>query len=229
MHDPQFMPYSTGMKDVNCETVYPEYLEALLSGNRNACFRIVSKLISAGTPVRILYTDLFQQSMYEVGNLWEQNRISVALEHLATSITESMFPLVYPIIFSAEHIGKTAIISCIANEYHQIGGKMIADIFELNGWDGYFLGANTPLQDLLHMIDDKRPDVLGLSVSIQEQSLALAGILDKVKDSFPGLTVIVGGQAFARGDVELGSHRNEIRYISSAQELESCILKEDFA
>ncbi|WP_460052350.1 cobalamin B12-binding domain-containing protein [Spirochaeta dissipatitropha] len=217
------------MKDLNCETVYPDYLESLLSGDRNRCYLIVRQLIDAGTSVRILYTDLFQRSMYEVGSLWEQNRISVAVEHLATSITESMFPLVYPIIFSAEHIGKTAIISCIANEYHQIGGKMIADIFELNGWDGYFLGANTPLQDLLHMIDDKRPDVLGLSVSIYEQSLPLAGILDRVKDSFPDLTVIVGGQAFVKGDVELGSHREEIRYINSAHELEACIQREDFA
>jgi hypothetical protein len=27
----------------------------------------------------------------------------------------------------------------VANEYHQIGGKMVADIFELNGWRGYFV------------------------------------------------------------------------------------------
>jgi methanogenic corrinoid protein MtbC1 len=51
---------------------------------------------------------------------------------------------------------------------------MIADIFELNGWDGYFLGANMPVHELIKFIDDKKPDLLDLSLSIYFQSKPLS-------------------------------------------------------
>mgnify|MGYP006300613683 FL=1 len=150
------------------ETIYEEYVDHLLSGNKVPCHQIVHQLIDMGTDIRALYEDLFQRSLYQVGELWENNRISVAHEHLATSITESLLLLVYPRLFAAEHIGRKAIISCSVNEFHQIVGKMVADMFELNGWDGYFLGANTPSGDLIQMIEEFEPDVVCLSLSIYE-------------------------------------------------------------
>lgn len=76
------------------ESTYEQYLAALLGGNRTECARIVQALVSAGTGLKGLYIDLFQRAQYRVGELWEQQRISVAVEHLATAITERMLSLV---------------------------------------------------------------------------------------------------------------------------------------
>ncbi len=95
--------------------------------------------------LKSLYMDLFQRSLYAVGELWELNKISVAREHLATAITESLLNLVYPRLFENTPTGKKVVVSCAANELHQIGGKIVADFFELNGWESHFLGANTPV------------------------------------------------------------------------------------
>jgi methanogenic corrinoid protein MtbC1 len=43
---------------------------------------------------------------------------------------------------------------------------MVADIMGSKGWNVWFPGANTPVKDLISVIQDKNPDVLGLSVSI---------------------------------------------------------------
>ncbi len=69
------------------ESVYKHYFKALVSGDRSRCAETVSQLIEKNTTAQIIYTDLFQKSLYEIGELWEQNRISVAVEHLATAIT----------------------------------------------------------------------------------------------------------------------------------------------
>ena len=110
---------------------------------------MLKKDLSAETyeSVYPFYNNLFQKSLYRVGELWESNRISVAKEHLATAITEGLLNLVYPKLFEPEQYrkGRTILISCTANEFHQIGGKMVADVCELNGWDSHFLGANTPV------------------------------------------------------------------------------------
>ena len=205
------------------ESIYKDYLSAILSGDRKHCVSIVQDLLHEDIDIYSLYVNLFQQAMYEVGELWETNRISVAVEHLATSITESLLSLMYPRIFSADHSGRKAIIACVANEYHQLGGKMVADIFELHGWDGYFLGANTPPEELLRLIDDKKPDLIGLSLAIHSNLVTLCNVVEMVRATFRELPILVGGQAFRWGGTEMMSRYDGVTYISSLRVLENRI------
>lgn len=152
------MTHETAPRDAK-DMAYRAYLAALIAGDRPPCQAEIEARLAAGTGVRELYEGLIQRSLYEVGTLWERGRVSVATEHLATAITESLLNLVYPQLFSRPQRGHSAVIACAANEYHQIGGRMVADIFELNGWRGYFLGSKVPRSDLLALIAQKRPDV----------------------------------------------------------------------
>jgi methanogenic corrinoid protein MtbC1 len=205
------------------DSVYRRYLSCLLKGDRTQCREIVAGLLEARPDVKELYTGLFQRSMYEVGELWERHKISVAVEHLATAITESLLSLVYPAVFSAPHKSRSAVIACVANEYHQIGGKMVADICELNGWHGYFLGANMPLEDLMRMVADKKPELVGLSLSVYYNMPSLLKVLDAVTSAYPELRVLVGGQAFRWGGSEAVVAYPNTVYVASLSELESLL------
>ena len=202
---------------------YQDYLKALLAGKRDQCRDMVQNLLGANIELKTLFTDLFQRSMYEIGELWENNRITVANEHLATSITESLLNLVYPALFAAERIGKKAVISCSANEFHQVGGKMVADIFELNGWDGHFLGANLPPEDMAQFIQEVRPDVVGLSLSILANLDHLKRGIEVVRTDFPKLDLLIGGQAFRWGGIDAIKRYPGTEYITSLDELEKLI------
>jgi methanogenic corrinoid protein MtbC1 len=161
--------------------------------------------------------------MYEVGELWEHNRISVAREHLATSVTEFLLTLVYPRIFAAEHCGRSAVVACSANEYHQLGAKMVADIMELNGWDGHFLGANTPAKELLSLIEEKQPDLLVLSLSVYFNLPALLDSIAMVRQAFSKLPVIVGGQAFRWGGRDSLTRFPGVTCLESIDQMEELI------
>lgn len=100
---------------------------------------------------------------------------------------------------------------------------MVADIFELNGWDGYFLGANTPIGELLSLLKEKKPQVLALSVSIYFNMDSLYDTLDKIRKLHPDLAVIVGGQAFRWGGADIGQKFPGVRYIPSIIDLETFI------
>lgn len=205
------------------EEIYKSYLSHLLAGNKSDCRAIVEQLIEQEISVQELYTALFQASMYEVGHLWETHQISVAVEHLATAITEGLLHHTYPILFASERIGKSAIISCVPKEYHQIGAKLIADIFELNGWDSYFLGANTPAHSIIKMIDDKQPDLLGLSISLPTSKRWLEQMIETVQSSFPQLDIIIGGQGLVKEGTLLESQYRGLSYINSIDSLEKMI------
>ncbi len=210
------------MSEINNEH-YHNYLTFLLSGQRNQCHQIVQNLLDDGIDIKDLYINLFQASMYQIGKLWETNQISVAKEHLATSITESLLHLVYPRIFSQDRCQRSAVISCCANEYHQIGGKMVADIFEMHGWDGHFLGSNTPIDDLLSLIQEKNPEYVGLSLALGSNLPKLESSIQGILEVAPQIKILLGGQAFREQIDESIIQYSNIRCIASLYELEDLI------
>ena len=207
------------------ETVYEKYLNLLLEGNRAGCTRIVQDLLDKGVNLKALYYDLFQKSLYRIGELWEYNRISVAREHLTTAITEALMSLTYPSLFESRQYeqGKKILISCAANEFHQIGGRMVADICELNGWDTDFLGANTPVDHMLKHIQDTKPDLVGLSLSVYFNMASLQNGIEAIRSDFKNLDIFVGGQAFQWGGKDLIKQHTNTEYIPTLDELEKSI------
>jgi len=208
------------------EQLYQKYFNFLLKGKRKECTKIVQYLLNQDIDIQILYIDLFQKSLYEVGELWEYNKISVAKEHLVTAITEGLINLVYPKLFENEttFINKSVVISCSGNEFHQIGGKMVADVFELHGWDSHFLGANTPVNNMLEYIQDEKPDLVGLSVSVFFNMTSLKTGIEAIKSNFPNMDIFVGGQAFNWGGSEIIKNFTNTDYIPSIQELSTALI-----
>ncbi|MCX7019989.1 MAG: cobalamin-dependent protein [bacterium] len=205
--------------------VYGQYLASLLAGERARCIEIVERLCGDGMGLRDLYVDIFQRSLYRIGELWEHRRVSVAVEHLATAITERLMSLVQARVFAGPLRERSVVIACVADEFHQIGGRMVADLFELNGWRGYFLGANTPVDDLLRLIDDRRPDMVGMSLSIYFNLPSLRRALDAVCGAHPGLQVIVGGQAFRWGGADVLRRYGNVTYVATIDELEKIVAR----
>ena len=203
--------------------IYNNYFNHLINGEKNECLAIVDSLLDRNAPIEIIYTQLFQRSLYQVGEYWENNRISVATEHMATAITENMMIRLQPRFFTTERTGKKAVIACVANEYHQVGAKMIADIFEMNGWDGFFIGANTPFPELVRFIESKKPDLIGISLSIYFNLQELKTTLENIRKHFPAIPVLIGGQAFRWGGVEIIQQFNNIEYIPDIDRLKEFI------
>jgi len=205
------------------EPIYERYFAHLAAGDRRPCSEIVQALLDRGEDLGTIYTDLFQRSLYRIGDLWERGRISVAVEHLATALTESLLTLSYPLLFARPRQGRSAVISCVANETHQIGGKMAADILELNGWDTWFLGANTPVADLVGLVREKKPDVVGLSLSLYFRMPELEAAVRAVRAERPEQRIVVGGQAFRWGGREAAERLGRVRCVDSIVDLEAIL------
>ncbi|MCC5806132.1 MAG: cobalamin-dependent protein [Opitutales bacterium] len=210
-----------GKPSIVSEETFADYLDAVLTGDLPRCRRIVQSLIDADVEVADLYKNLFHRAQYAIGELWEKNRISVAKEHLATSITESLMTLVYPKLFRGERSGRKVVVSSAPNEYHQIGGKMVADIFEAHGWDSHFLGANTPVERLLDELRRRQPDLLVFSVALPTGVPRVLGALHTVRTEFPALPVLAGGKAIADGAGEELAAEPGVTLMTTLDELEA--------
>jgi methanogenic corrinoid protein MtbC1 len=202
------------------EESYKRYLEGLLAGDRQQCSAVFQEWIESDKPLGELYLKLVQRSLYEVGELWERGKVSVATEHLAAAITENLLNFALSRQFVSSRSGKSVVVACVPNEYHQIGARLVADHFELNGWRSLFLGANTPTRALLSLIAEKRPDMIALSATMTFNLDALIKQATEIRAAVPEVPILVGGQAFR----EVGRERVEslpgLRFLKSLEDLE---------
>ncbi|MFZ4402337.1 MAG: cobalamin B12-binding domain-containing protein [Bacteroidales bacterium] len=180
---------------------YPhlEFLNALISGNRKMSSEIAQKYMDENNSIKALYEIIIRNALYDIGELWEKNKISVATEHLASAIVEAILNEQYSKINNTLKIAKTVIVACVENEFHQIGLKMINDIFELNGWNSYFLGANTSTTELISFAKTIQPDIIALSLSLSFNFPVLEMMIQRINSELPGQMILIGGQSFRNG------------------------------
>jgi len=183
------------MTESSTENLKELFLKNLLTGNRAACSDITRIYLSMNPSIKDLYEGLLKSSLYKVGKLWEANRISVATEHLATAVTESILNELFESIISKKRNQKSVVLACVENEMHQVGIKMVADIFEKNGWDSLFLGTGIPTDELLRFIRQAKPNLLAISLSVYFNLPNLLQMLSRIRAEFPELPILLGGQA----------------------------------
>lgn len=131
------------------------YLDYLLNGERHKANKIILECVKLNIKIKDIYLYIFQKTQYEIGRLWQLNKISVAQEHYATAATQLIMSQLYPYIFSVDKNGYTMVATCIEDDLHELGIRMIADFFEMDGWNTYYLGSNTPISSIISTIIDK--------------------------------------------------------------------------
>jgi MerR family transcriptional regulator, light-induced transcriptional regulator len=203
--------------------IYRDYLASLLAGQRRRCAEAVEHLIGQRLPIRRLHVDLFQASLYEVGELWANNQISVASEHLATAVTEGLLNQLSLDIASRDRVGRIVMVAGIQPELHQVGGKIVADTFEMCGWDTLYIGSNTPPDELARMVRETRPHLVALSLTMYFNLAALRTAIEEIRHESPTLPIIVGGRGFQAGGAEIGKPYPEVSYIPSLDDLDRYI------
>ena len=174
------------------------YLDALLNADRRQAGQMVMQAVHEGTPVRDIYLHVFQRSQYEIGRLWQSNQISVAQEHLCTAATQLIMSQLYPLIFGTERKNRRVVAACVGGDLHEIGIRMVADFFEMDGWDTFYLGADVPASGIVQTVVDRRADVLAVSATLLTHVSSVAELITEVRTNRAcgGLIVLVGGYPF---------------------------------
>lgn len=196
LHPDDWMPDDRLLSDP--QLLMPAYLMAVLNGRRIQAQSLVLDALQKGMTIRQVYLDVFQPSLYEVGALWERGQLSIAKEHLATAITQSILSRVYADVSLAIHDEQQAIVACLTGNQHEIGPRMLADFLQLAEFNTRFLGANTPLHSLIELIDEVKPDVIGLPASTPDHVAAVKDAIQHLRTEFTTYhpTIMVGGLAF---------------------------------
>jgi methanogenic corrinoid protein MtbC1 len=173
------------------------FLAAQLAGRRDEGLRIILESgLRAGVPIAALQLEVIQSAQHEIGRLWQENRCSIAQEHVATAIAQLALAHLYQHLPRANRNGRRVTIACVEGELHELGARIAADFLEMGGFAVEFIGANTPVDSLVGQLSLHPPDLLALSISLSFHAPALRRTVAAVRQALgPGLPIAVGGHA----------------------------------
>lgn len=184
--------------------LYEKFVECLENDDKPNAVRIALDALETGKVGIIeLYNELLMPAQNKME--MEERRESVAIwkEHFRTSVVRTIIEYCYPRVVneglrnSLKAGRKKILVFCPAEEYHDIGARMIADFFTLCGHQVYFLGGNTPPEALLQAIVRLRPEVIAMGVSNYFNLVAARRTIEDVKKILGNeISIILGGAAF---------------------------------
>jgi len=177
-------------------------LEALITGDREKAWAGILQAVTSGVPVRDIYLRVFQPVLWETGRFWQIGKAGIAQEHYVTAsillFISRLHDQIHPAGSTTGRRGKTLVAGCVSDELHDVGIRMVADFFEMDGWNTYYVGGNTPAQSLIEAVRDQHADVVALS-STMAFHLPVVHYLVRSLRAEPGtrdVKIIVGGYPF---------------------------------
>ena len=111
------------------------YLRALGRGDRPAALHQVRSLRPAGHGVAALIQELLVPAQLAVGELWVADAWSVAQEHAATAISESVLnALAVQEAPPASPHALTLVVTCVEQEWHALPALMVTEHLRAEGF-----------------------------------------------------------------------------------------------
>jgi methanogenic corrinoid protein MtbC1 len=182
---------------VDLTSLRDRFMAAQLKGDRREALRLViDEGLNRGASVRDVQLGVIQEAQRTIGHLWQENAVTIAQEHLATAISHIALSHLYAHAEQQPANGRKVVVACVEGELHDLPARLVSDALELAGFEVRFLGASVPVDSLVRMVNEERPDLVALSTTMPFNVPALRTAVARLRRDGPkGLAIAVGGAA----------------------------------
>ncbi len=177
-----------------------QYLDPLLRGERRMCRDLVTSALEKGVQPREMYQEVIWPAMTRVDELYRDDRINAAEEHMATRINRTVADHVQSRMDRRQSLGKRIVIGCASGEAEEFSAQMCADLFEADGWDVYLLGGGVPQDEIASLVGQLQPSILVIVGSQAGDAPAVRQLIDYIHEinACPEMNIMVSGGVFNR-------------------------------
>ena len=186
--------------NVKHKELFNKLLNCLLTSQRDEFYNlIVENLTTFNNDIFLFIKDIVNPLMYKIGLMWQFNEISVAKEHLATSIIDEVINdfLKKDLILESSIQNKPiALVSTVGKESHILPIKILTKFLQTKNYQVRNISSKLSNKELVNFIYELEPKLIVLSITLPSNIVSLKKLVKSLKDDegFLG-TIIVGGQA----------------------------------
>ncbi|MCV0372092.1 MAG: cobalamin-dependent protein [Nitrosarchaeum sp.] len=142
-------------------------------------------------------TDFFDKIlrpvMYKIGDDWKTGKISIATEHVASNSAQTLVKIIMDQV--TRIVNKKKILICVPlGEEHHLGCDVLETYLSIKGFKVYNIGTAIPTESVINFINNNRPDVVLISITLEDNIVAGQRLVKKIKEQFD-IPILVGGFA----------------------------------
>ena len=168
-------------------------LRAVAAGDRDCVAALIDRSLALH-PLPVVLQGVLAPALRDVGDGWASGEISIAHEHLVTSIVRSRLEAL--LLGGRGARRGSAVVACPAGERHELGAMMFGVLLRADGWRVFNLGADLPVAETLAFAESRSAGVIGLSVTLPRNLAALSDELTSMRRR-PATRLLIGGAAAA--------------------------------
>ena len=144
--------------------------------------------------VEAVLLDVVQPALVHIGELWHQGKLNVATEHVASNHLQGRLRSLLRVM-PTEGGRHRLLVACAPGEQHEIGALILAILLRRAGFEALYLGADTPVADLVALAKSTEPAAVLVSATSSASLKALRREGAELRSAAP--LILFGGQAFA--------------------------------
>jgi DNA-binding transcriptional MerR regulator len=172
--------------------------EALIARHLDRADQILGEALASFTPEDLIL-HVIGPAMAAIGDAWEQKRISVVTEHLATNYLRQRL-LMWMLSGAPPYAKPPIVLACAPGEWHEGSLLILGALLRRRRWPVAYLGQNVPLSDLAAFSRDIKPNLIVLVAMLEETAGQLVEwpqwMPDAVQTGKP--VISYGGRVFTR-------------------------------
>ncbi len=183
------------------EPLLLRYLQPLLTGRRAECFELVRKGLDDATAKHLL-CEVIWPAMTQVDRLFRDDRISQAVEQMATRINRTAADQLQAALPMTPRNGKRAVVLCAAMETEELGAQICADLLQAEGWEIFFVGRTVAHDEVVALLGQTQPHALLVFGSAPEDVPDMRGLIQYIRElgTCPTMNIVTSGGIFTRAD-----------------------------
>ena len=168
------------------------YWTAVVDADERAAQASAAAALDRGVPLEEVLRGLVIASQRRVGELWAGNGWTVAREHAATAISESVVRRLGEAVPMPTD-GPLLTVGCVEREWHALPALVVALTLRAHGCRVTYLGASASRDHLVSAILDTGPRAVLLSASLTSTLPRVRRQVEAVRGT--GTPVVLGGRA----------------------------------
>ena len=156
--------------------------------------RLMSEMLTFFSPEEITL-NVIGPVLAQLGDAWEQGRITVSDEHLASNYLRQRL-LTWMVTGPRSRKTSPIVLACAPGEWHEGSLLMLGVLLRRQGWPVAYLGQNVPFEDLGIFVKQVKPSAVVLVAMHAGTAAALTDWPQWIKQVAGRPQVFFAGRAF---------------------------------
>ena len=178
--------------------LFREYMEHLFVGRRFHARQLIFDAHERGFNAEKLLTQVIWPAMEQIDKLFREEHIPELVANMAVRINRMVADQLHAVLNRCPKNGRRVVVACGDTQLADLGGQILSDLFENEGWIVQFIGPIVDTDQIIKFFDRSDAHMFVIYDVKEKQLPAIGRLLNRMRhtEKLDSLQIMGCGGAF---------------------------------